>query len=186
MESISEESNLENVEDTEEEEDTESETENEETEAEGEVETENKALEIPETSPVSAELSSDWKAMQVQLDGHVLTLPCEFSEIEVLGYVLDLSDYDEEDCILEPNYYTMIAISIRNSDGDTVKLGFMNNTDEAKKLNECQVCEIKAEWSRTGEAPDIVLPGGITWGTSLEDVEAIYGAVEEITVCKIV
>lgn len=110
--------------------------------------------------------------MQVQVDGKVLTLPCDYSEIEALGYTMDLSVYEsEEDYTLEPNYYAMTTVKTVNKDGDVLKLGFINNGDAAKKFNECQVYEIKAEWNLREGAPDIVLPGGITWGTPLEEVE---------------
>lgn len=156
-------------------------SEKKEVESNEEIETKNEesnALEKPETSPVSSDLSSDWKDMQIQIDGHVLTLPCDYSEIEALGYSVDWSQFEEEDCILEPNYYTMLTVDAQNSDGKVLGIGFINTTTEAKKMNECQVRKIEAEWSRTGETPDVVLPGGITWGTSIEEVESIYGTLE--------
>lgn len=129
---------------------------------------------------VSDQLSSNWKDLQFQLNGQVLTLPCDYSDIEALGYSFDLSDYGYENgYILNPGDSTFSTIYLENAEGAELSVGFINTGDEAKDILECQIWSITGNVAYEDVVPDLVFPGGITWGDSLEDVEAAYGPLDE-------
>lgn len=129
---------------------------------------------------VSDLLSDNWTDLQFQLEGQVLTLPCDYSDIEALGYTFDLSDYGYDNgYILNPGDSTYSTIHLENEEGAEVTVGFTNTGDEAKDILECQIWSVRAESTYVDAVPDLVFPGGITWGATLETVEAVYGTVDE-------
>lgn len=127
---------------------------------------------------VSDELSDDWKDMQFQLNGQVFTLPCDYSAIEALGYTLDSSETEYTNgYILNANDTTLSSINLVNEEGAKIMVGFINTDDEAKDILECQIWSVTADITYEDVVPDLVLPGGITWGATLEEVEDAYGMV---------
>lgn len=129
---------------------------------------------------VSDELSGDWKNMQFQLNGQVFTLPCDYKDIEALGYSFDLSEYGYENgYILNKDDTTTSTIYLENAEGAELSVGFINTSDEPKDILECQIWAIGASITYCDAVPDLVFPGGITWGSTLEEVEATYGTLDE-------
>ena len=151
----------------------------EDAEADDEEEVEDKEDKTVEVV-VSDELSSDWKDLQFQLNGQVFTLPCDYKAIEALGYSFDLSDYGYENgYILNKDETTLATIYLENEEGAELNVGFINTSDEPKDILECQIWAIGAEITYKDAVPDLVFPGGITWGSTLEDVEEAYGMVAD-------
>ena len=129
---------------------------------------------------VSDQLSDNWTDLQFQLEGQVFTLPCNYSDIEALGYTFDLSDYGYDNgYILNPGDSTYSTIHLENEEGAELTVGFTNTGDEAKDILECQIWSVEAESTYVDAVADLVFPGGITWGATLETVEAVYGTVDE-------
>lgn len=174
----SEEDTTEDKEDAIEEENTD-ETDEEEADASEQEEAKEDADKKADTT-VSDELSANWADLQFQLEGQVLTLPCDYKDIEALGYSVDLSDYGYENgYILNPNDKTYSTIDLENAEGAEITVGFINTGDEAKDILECQIWSIGSRTTYVDAVPNLVFPGGITWGATLEEVEAAYGTLDE-------
>lgn len=150
------------------------------TEVENEAEETEENTAKPATTTVSDELSDNWSDMQFQLNGQVFTIPCDYSAIQALGYSFDLSEYGYENgYILNPGDSTYSTITLKNAEGAELSVGFKNTGDTAKDITECQLWAIGTDIAYADAAPDLVFPGGITWGSTLEEVEAVYGTLNE-------
>ncbi len=169
---------LEDTDDTEEttEEDTEEATE-EDTEETTEESSSNSTVDTP------ADLSDDLYSEQISVDGVVYHLPFAYSIIKD-KYTFDLADYGYENgYTLGPNEYILATVFLDNADYDSdldVSAGFMNTTSEDQDIMETDVWAIEFDitWCKTDNYPEVVLPGGITWGATVDDVKAAYGEPE--------
>lgn len=126
----------------------------------------------------STVLDGDWKTMKFSFDGKTYTLMSNFSEISKNGWTLDTT-YLEGDS-LESMYKTYTSISLVNpkySDSD-ISVGLINKTDAAKKYEDCEFWSISVsnEWIDT--PVDFSLPGGVKYGSTLAEIEAVYGKPE--------
>lgn len=125
--------------------------------------------------------SADWKDMTFTVDGQKLALPFSYADIKD-EWTFDLADYGHEDgYILNKGDKTFSTIDLENDKYDAeVSVGFINNDEKAKDILECEIWAygIDIAWSEEGY-PDIELPGGITWGSTIEDVVAAYGEPED-------
>ena len=53
----------------------------------------------------------------------------------------------------------------------------MNDSDEKKVISDCKINSIHIDttYANSNNLPDFILPGGITWGCTYEDIEKAYG-----------
>lgn len=163
-------------EDTEEttEEDTEETTEEDTEEATTEESSSNNTVDTP------SDLSDDLFSEQISVDGVVYHLPFAYSIIKD-KYTFDLADYGYENgYTLGPDEYILATVFLDNADYDSdldVSAGFMNTTSEDQDIMDTDVWAIDFDitWCKTDNYPEVILPGGITWGATVDDVVAAYG-----------
>ena len=127
-------------------------------------------------------LSDDPLSLQIKIDGKVYAIPFNFNEL-LSDWTFDSSYYDEEeDRILEPGDDSLCIYELKNSKYEDFyfDVGFTNHTDETKTTWECDVTKLYLDISYTeGAYPEVVLPKGITWGSTVADVVAAYGEPED-------
>lgn len=125
-------------------------------------------------------LSSDLYSKQYSVDGTVYTLPFDYAKIKN-DYTFDIADYGhEEGYVLNPNDKVLCTVYLKNSNFDDsfqFCVGFKNTGSEAKDIYETSIWAVDTDikWCKSDNYPSVVLPGGITWGSTLEDVKKAYG-----------
>lgn len=134
--------------------------------------------EVPVKTPVAG--STDWQSMTFSLDGKSYTIPFAYSDIKP-DWSFDMADYGYEDgYILNPSEYVYSTISLENDAYDCdFNIGIINNTSSAIDITEGDVWAASIDISWGESYPDLVLPGNLTWGSTLEEVEAAFGVPED-------
>lgn len=120
----------------------------------------------------AAGLGDNWDSYTVQINGKVLSLPFDYSELEGLGFVLDES-ITPKDFIVNPgeSKYT----SLVTSDQEYLTVELFNDSGEACEVTRCKVGSIGTDAYSDGGSVDVVFPGGIKAGDSKEKVLEVYG-----------
>ena len=129
---------------------------------------------------VPDDLSNDLLSQQICFDGQVLQIPFDYSLISD-KYSYDLSDYGyDDDYELDPGDVLPGTIALKNDDMDEntdIWIGLINDSDEKKPIGECKVESFQMDISYTdsGSYPSLILPGGITWGSTSDEIIEAYG-----------
>lgn len=128
-------------------------------------------------------ISSDWKSGEFIFDGASYKLNGDYKKFVDNGWSVDLSKYGYEDgYILNKNDKTYSTVSLENSKYEKayVSIGFINLSDSAKDVSESQVWAISVDnYGSYRTQVDFELPGGIKYGSTLEEVEKAYGKPED-------
>lgn len=125
-------------------------------------------------------LSDDWLSEQVAIDGKVYHLPFAYSEISD-KYTFDVTDNEfVESEIIKPNDKISCVVPMESPSVDEkfiFRAGFMNTSSEDKNIKDTDIWNFDMDitWAKSGNYPTVVLPKGITWNCSLDDVIAAYG-----------
>ncbi|MFQ9515241.1 MAG: hypothetical protein ACLRZ9_05375 [Eubacterium sp.] len=117
--------------------------------------------------------TTDWKSMEFAINGNIVSLPMQFSDLEEIGFYVNDIDLEIFESELEPNDTQLLSLD--NKNGKYLTVTFKNNSDQKKKVKECPiyyVCVYNWEIGSTEapEASDIVLCNGVGFGTPEEDV----------------
>ncbi len=129
-------------------------------------------------------LSDDLYSEQVSIDGKVYHLPFDYSLISD-EYTFDMADYGYEGgYVMNPEDKVTSTIQLENPNVDEdldFYVGFVNTSGEAKDIKETSIYSVDFDitWTETTNYPSVVLPKGITWGATLEDVKAAYGEPDD-------
>lgn len=124
--------------------------------------------------PVSGEsetvnsLSDDPFSYQISIDGTVIQLPCNVSVLTDLGWIMDDKKVDNT---LDENYTT--GVNVYNG-GCFMTLSIYNDGDSAVKFTDAMVDDISIHESSV-EGHEIFICGGLTIGSTKDDVKAVYG-----------
>ena len=127
-------------------------------------------------------LSSDPLSLEFLLEGKKYTLPCAFTEFTDAGWTYDEEDYKEDDdYLVEPGKDTLCVFRLQNSKYENfyMYVGFFNDSSEQKPVTECVVTKVSLDASWGDSYPEVILPGGVTWGSNRNDVESVYGKPSE-------
>lgn len=146
---------------------------------------ENEPLEEESTTPSPVETktpvagSTEWTSMTFVLDGKTYAIPFSYEDIKS-DWSFDLADYGYEDgYILNSKEYVYCTIDLENDAYDcSFYIGLENNDKTAKDITECDIWAVSIDMKWADTYPTLELPGGLTWGSSLEEVEALYGIPE--------
>ena len=127
-------------------------------------------------------LSSDLFSQQVAVDGKVYTLPFAYSEIsDVFTFDAEGIEFTDGSNTLDPGYSTsVVPLDYKNSTTSSwlnIYGSFQNDNSEASTLDKCTFTGIDVDINYVDDTnyPQLVLPGGITWGSNKADIEAAYG-----------
>lgn len=132
--------------------------------------------------PVSEELPSEWTSFQFELEGVIYTLPLKYSELEANGWVLENEDLAEE--MFEVNTYTLVYQTLVNSNKENCEISVQlaNLDSEERAAKDCYISGIQYTANQWTENTVIYFPGGLTSGSTMADVQALYGETEDTTV----
>ena len=134
----------------------------------------------PSSTSTVAGLSDDIYSEQIAINGTVYHLPFDYSNISN-DYTFDMADYGHDDnYTLNPQDKVTSTIDLKNPNMDKdvdFYVGFMNTSNEPKKIKETSIWAVDFDitWADSTDYPEVVLPKGITWGSTLAEVKAAYG-----------
>lgn len=149
--------------------------------------TESKTSSKDETSKTSsksasdAKISDDWRNFQFKFDGKAYTMLFDYKDLKDSGWTFDLADYGYSDgYTLNGGDKVSATIDLENDDYDAqVWIGMANLNSTACDITEGQVWAFECDTSfADGELPELELPGGITWGSTKEEIISAYGEPE--------
>lgn len=123
----------------------------------GGVEEENEAgAAIPEAQ-MSPDLAANWDSYMVQINDTVLTLPCDYSQLQALGLTLEQEGITNT--VLKPEQVTVVFAY--DAYGNQIMLDLINRTGEDLPLEQCMVGGIDASDTFLEGGLTVMLPGGI-------------------------
>lgn len=120
----------------------------------------------------SGGLSDDLYSFQIQLNDTVYTLPAQLSEFTDNGWTL------EDDGELEPNQKTLTNVA-KNGEAQ-VYFSLVNTQSDVLPFAECQVGQVTVDDYQAESGATIVLPKGISLGSSYEEVIEAYGEASDL------
>ena len=130
----------------------------------------------PSTTAVNSQ--TDWKSMNVVIDGRELTLPFDYSKISDI-FTMNLADYGYENgYVLNSGDKTYGTIDLDSTLYDCAfQVGFENTGASQCDILNSQIWSFECDIDRYDctTYPNIVLPGGITWGATADQITAAYG-----------
>ena len=130
----------------------------------------------PSTTAVNSQ--TDWKSMNVVIDGRELTLPFDYSKISDI-FTINLADYGYENgYVLNSGDQTYGTIDLDSTLYDCAfQVGFENTGASQCDILNSQIWSFECDIDRYDctTYPSIVLPGGITWGANADQITAAYG-----------
>lgn len=119
------------------------------------------------TGVATSSNAEDIKVNQVSIDGTILTVPFEFSEMERVGYKMTDVEFAE----ISPNQ-TCVAY-FEDEDGNKLITSLGTKT-EATPVEEAMVVDILADTMNT-DTTDMKIFGGINFNSSIEEIEKVFG-----------
>lgn len=149
--------------------------------------TESKTSSKEETSKTSsksansAKIFDDWRNFQLKFDGKPYTMLFDYKDLKDSGWTFNLDDYGYSDgYTLNGGDKVSATIDLENDGYDVqVWIGIANLNSTACDITEGQVWAFECDASfADGELPELELPGGITWGSTKEEIIAAYGEPE--------
>jgi len=136
---------------------------------EPEVESEPESITEPTSVAAPADLSDDLYSFSFSLNGEIFTLPFEFSELAERGWTGRNIDTET----LNPNQFT--SSSRINNGNQAMMISFINFTPNVLAFEDSTVGRIMFDERDARSGAELILPGGITIGSSMEDIIAAYG-----------
>lgn len=125
----------------------------------------------------SGDLGDTWNSYTVQINDTVLSLPCQISDLEATGFLLD-DDYTPRDYVVNIDEYELAWFV--DSNGNEIMVDMVNMTDSAIALGDCLVGGISLDdYDLDQGGATIIFPGGIQLGTAKADVLAKYGDADD-------
>lgn len=127
------------------------------------------ATEPSETEAVTTGLSDDLFSSQISIDGTVIQLPCNASDLAALGWIMEESKATSP---LADGYTT--GANVYHEDGSYMTLSIYNVSGDAVNFENCMVDDISIHGRSLGEHK-VFIAKNLTIGSTKEDVIAAYG-----------
>lgn len=112
---------------------------------------------------------------EIVIDGNSITMPTDLETLEECGFDFANSTYNE-DSEFKKNTYG--DIKMKNSDGESFNVRFLNTSDENKALSDCLVTRIDIN-PQSGSPIDFSF-NGIGENSSLEDIAEEFGTPNKL------
>lgn len=107
---------------------------------------------------------------EIVIDGNSISMPTDLETLEECGFEFANSTYNEDS---EFSKNTYGDITMKNSDGDTFAVRFLNTSDKNKVLSDCLVTRI--DINAQSSAPVDFSFNGIDESSSLEELAEEFG-----------
>lgn len=135
-----------------------------------------------QTGDAGADLSGKkWQDMAFSMDGKVYQIPFAYAGIKD-QWTFNLSDYGyDKGYVLNPGDKVTGTIQLQNSRYSKVRCtaGFMNTGTEVKDILDTDIWSFTMDISSADQYPEVELPGGITWGSTEDEIIKAYGKPDE-------
>lgn len=124
--------------------------------------------------------TSDWTGMAFALNGDTYQIPFAYADLVSHGWTLGEESGLTEGYVLNPGDKLTALADLKNEayDGDfEFTVGFANTGDSVQDVTKCSIwsASMRTTYCKTDNYPSLELPGGITWGSTAEDVVKAYG-----------
>lgn len=118
--------------------------------------------------------STDWKTLELSLDGRILTFPVLCTDLEAVGYKIDTDKASRME-VLEAGYYTT-GILMENKEGVKIYVRFKNFGEKDKRLKDCEVYGLSFHYDDYEDAnPEVLLCSGISFQSTVDEVKEAMG-----------
>ena len=135
-----------------------------------------------QTGDAGADLDGKkWQDMAFSMDGKVYQIPFAYAGIKD-QWTFNLSDYGyDKGYVLNPGDKVTGTIQLQNSRYSKVRCtaGFMNTGTEVKDILDTDIWSFTMDISSADQYPEVELPGGITWGSTEDDIIKAYEKPDE-------
>lgn len=135
-----------------------------------------------QTGDTDADISGKkWQDMAFSMDGKVYQIPFAYAGIKD-QWTFNLSDYGyDKGYVLNPGDKVTGTIQLKNSQYGAVRctVGFTNTGKEVKDILDTDIWSFTMDISSADQYPEVELPGGITWGSTEDDIIKAYGKPDE-------
>ena len=135
-----------------------------------------------QTGDADADLDGKkWQDMAFSMDGKVYQIPFAYAGIKD-QWTFNLSDYGyDKGYVLNPGDKVTGTIQLKNSKYSAVRcmVGFTNTGKEVKDILDTEIWSFTMDISSADQYPEVELPGGITWGSTEDDIIKAYGKPDE-------
>lgn len=126
----------------------------------------------------TANTSSDWKDGNTIIDGKNYLFPFNYQDIVSTGWDFDRAKYSNmaDPYLLNKGNKIACTIGLINTKFDAiVTAGFINWQSDAVEIKQSQVWSLSINNYRAKKPVSFILAGGITNGSTLDDVKKVYG-----------
>lgn len=133
-----------------------------------------------ESSQVNLQ-GKQWTDMVFAMDGQTLKIPFPYASINS-QWTFNLSDYGYDNgYVLNPGDKTTGTIDLKNPAFDKVRfsVGFKNTGSSVQDITASDIWSITMNVADADKYPQIELPGGITWGSTADEILAAYGQPDD-------
>lgn len=133
-------------------------------------------LGLPESAPIptaetaaNGALADDLYSFQVMLNGQVYSLPCSYSQLAAAGW----APSEGYSLTLNPNQSALERVSMG---AQSIYIRFVNTAMDVLSYQDCNVGGLIVEDTDALNGVQIIMPKGITLGSSYDEVVAAYGS----------
>lgn len=138
---------------------------------------------VPETEAETETIVADEEAVldalksgQMEIDGVSLTMPVSYEEMSKL-FILEDAAIQESDRLLGENeILKFLPVLYQGEPTEHVVMDIANPSDQVVDLSEGVVTTLQVQAS--DEDMSVILPGGVTFGTTLADAVQAYGILK--------
>ena len=148
----------------------------------------------PETTPTNPSnntLSSNWKDLDVEINGVLYKFPYDYEMLKQQGWTINMADYGYADgYILNKGGSVSSTLKLYNAKYGSeyrdfyISCGFKNYDTSAKDILECDlwciVLDATYGFSLKDNYPKVVIAKNITWGSTKAEVEAAFGTPKDV------
>lgn len=118
--------------------------------------------------------AAQWSDFTFSIDGTVVELPTAFKVLEENGWVFDDIDFGREQDFVLNQGDKVLDVSLFNN-GEKADIGIVNLGVETCDVPAGSVWSFSVDITEAEIKPDVILPGGITWGADVDRIKEVYG-----------
>ncbi|MCM1182743.1 MAG: hypothetical protein NC337_05155 [Roseburia sp.] len=135
--------------------------------------------EAEEMAAAAAALGDKLDSGKFMVDGNEYVFPSEMSDWTDNGWHIS-NNYNNKDSFeLEPMIETTTFELFQDEGGNYVQMKAYNDTDENVKVEGGMVSYVRLKFSSSKDDLSVILPGGVNYKSTLDDVVGIYGEPAE-------
>jgi len=130
------------------------------------------------TTSNASNTSIDWQDSSIVVEGKTYLFPFNYQDLVSVGWDFDRTKYSNmaDPYLLNKGDKISSTIALTNANFDsTVTAGFINWNSAAVEIKQSQIWSLAIDNTRAKKPVSFVLAGGITSGSTLDEVKKAYG-----------